>query len=70
MFGPTHRWEIERLHKRVGRSCRTIASRPTRLCRRTCRNIQSQDSRYDRGTAGGQVMSGVVTLVGEQGRRL
>ena len=25
--------EIERLHKRVGRSCRTIASRPTRLCR-------------------------------------
>ena len=52
---PTHRWEIERLHKRVGRSCRTIASRPARLCRRAYRNIQPQDSRYDRGTAGGQV---------------
>ena len=55
MFGPTLRWEIERLHKRVGRSCRTIASRPARLCRRAWRNIQPQDSRYDRGTAGGQV---------------
>jgi len=55
MFDPAHHWEIERLHKRVGRSCRTIASRPTRLCRRACRNIQPQDSRYDRGTAGGQV---------------
>lgn len=55
MFAPTHRWEIERLHKRVGRSCRTIASRPARLCRRAYRNIQPQDSRYDRGTAGGQV---------------
>ncbi|MGJ8482114.1 recombinase family protein [Sphingobium yanoikuyae] len=32
-----------------------MASRPARLCRRAYRNIQPQDSRYDRGTAGGQV---------------
>lgn len=55
MFGLTRRWEIERLHKRVGRSCKMIASRPTRLRRRACRNIQPQDFRYERGTAGGQV---------------
>ena len=31
------------------------ASRPTRLCRRGSTNIKLADSRYDRGTSGGQV---------------
>lgn len=31
MSGPTRRWEIGRLHKRVGRSSKTRASLPTRL---------------------------------------
>jgi putative transposase len=39
MSAPTHRWEIGRLHKRVGRSSRTEPSRPTRLCRRRDRRI-------------------------------
>jgi hypothetical protein len=32
------------------------------LGRRACRNIQPQDSRYDRGTAGGQVMPDATTV--------
>jgi len=31
------------------------ASRPTRLCRWGSTNIKPADSRYDRGTSGGQV---------------
>jgi hypothetical protein len=33
------------------------ASRPARLCRRVVKNIKPADSRYDRGTSGGQVTS-------------
>ncbi|MEE4455249.1 hypothetical protein, partial [Novosphingobium resinovorum] len=42
-------------HKRVEPSCRTRPSCPTRLCRRPGHRIQPLDSRYDRGTDGGQV---------------
>ncbi|WP_206517696.1 hypothetical protein, partial [Sphingobium algorifonticola] len=42
-------------HKRVGRSCMMEASHPTRLCRSGSTNIKPADSRYDRGTSGGQV---------------
>ena len=52
MSGPTHRWGTERLHKRAGHSCRTKASRPTRLRRRACRNIQPQNSRMIDGLPG------------------
>jgi len=36
------------------------ASRPTRLCRWGSTNIKPADSRYDRGTSGGQVKSEAI----------
>ena len=56
--GRTRRWGTERRHKRAGRSCRMEASHPARLCPRACPNIRPADSRYDRGTNGGQVTAG------------
>jgi putative transposase len=51
----THPWGTERRHKRAGRSCKMEASHPARLCRRASTDIKPADSRYDRGTNGGQV---------------
>jgi soluble lytic murein transglycosylase-like protein len=45
------------------------ASRPARLCRRACANIKPADSRYDRGTSGGQVtIERRLTLIWQESR--
>jgi hypothetical protein len=57
--GRTRRWETEHRHKRAGRACKMEASHPARLCRWDSTNTKPVDSRYDRGTSGGQIMEAV-----------
>ncbi|WP_374589204.1 hypothetical protein, partial [Novosphingobium sp.] len=49
-----------RAAKRAGRSCKMEAVHPARLCRWRSTNIKPVDSRYDRGTSGGQVTLTIV----------
>src|SRR6476659_7214713 len=58
--GHTRRWGTEHRHKRAGRSCKMETSHPARLCRWGSTNIKPADSRYDRGTSGGQVTRYIV----------
>ena len=55
MSGPTHRWETNPQQKRAGRLNYLKPPHPTRLPHPKPPNIKPKDSRYERGTTGGQV---------------
>jgi len=61
--GRTHPWRTEHRRKRVGRSCKIEAAHPARLGRCRSANIKPADSRYDRGTSGGQVKANRQAMV-------
>src|SRR6056297_3548414 len=55
----THRSEIKHLQKRAGRLSNLRAPRPARLPKLTTKNMKTRpaDSRYERGSLGGQVIT-------------